>query len=146
VTALNEAWQAALAAEHQAAFGYPLLGPQLSGAERDLARACQAAHETLRDTTASRIAAAGLTPVAPRGDYPGLYPVTGAKAARALAVRLETGCAAAWRYLYATAAADAGTSDLRKRAQTALNASAVRATRWRLAGGTSPATVAFPGI
>jgi hypothetical protein len=146
VTAVDDAWQAALAAEHQAAFGYPLLGPQLTGADQALARACQAAHEALRDTTAARIAAAKLTPVAPLGDYPRLYPVSGAKAARALAVRLETDCAAAWRFLYATAAAADGNRTLCGQAQQALTASAVRATRWRIAAGTSPATVAFPGL
>ncbi len=88
--------------------------------------------------------------MAPLGDYAGLYPVADAKAARALAVRLETECAAAWRFLYATAAVatdgPAGTEQLRAQAQAALTASAVRATRWRVAAGTSPATVAFPGI
>jgi hypothetical protein len=146
MSAVDDAWQAALAAEHQAAFGYPLLGPQLSDAQQELARICQAAHEALRDTTAARIAAAGLTPVAPLGDYPGLYPVSGGSAARALAVRLESECAAAWRFLYATAAAESAPSDLRGPAQQALTASAVRTTRWRLAAGTSPATVPFPGI
>lgn len=146
MSALTDAWQAALAAEHEAAFGYPLLGPQLSGTQRDLARTCQAAHESLRDATEQRIASAGLTPVAPKGDYAALYPVDGAKAARALAVRLETNCAAAWRFLYATAAAAAGHATLRSQAQAALTASAVRATRWRVAAGTTPATVPFPGI
>lgn len=137
---IDDAWQAALAAEHQAAFGYPLLGTQLSGHDRDLARACQAAHEALRDTTEQRVASAGLTPVAPKGDYAGLYPVDGAKAARKLAVRLETECSAAWRFLYAMAAAAAGHRTLREQAQQALTASAVRATHWR---GSS---VPFPGI
>ena len=102
---VQRAWQAALAAEHQAAFGYPLLGPQLSGADRELARRCQDEHESLRNATSARLAAAGLDPVAPLGDYPALYPVVGVRAARALAVRLEDECATAWRYLYAAAAA-----------------------------------------
>ena len=140
MSAVDDAWQEALAAEHQAAFGYPLLGPHLTGAAQELARSCQAAHEALRDSTAARIAAAQLTPVAPLGDYAGLYPVDGAQAARALAVRLETECAAAWRFLYATGADAAGTRTLRSQAQAALTASAVRAARWR---GTP---VAFPGI
>lgn len=140
MSAVDDAWQAALAAEHQAAFGYPLLGPQLSGAQRDLARSCQAAHEALRDATEQRIAAAGLTPVPPKGDYAALYPVDSATAARALAVRLESACAAAWRYLYATAAESSGNRALRGQAQQALTASAVRAARWR---GSS---VPFPGI
>ena len=56
------------------------------------------------------IAAAGLVPVPPRADYPALYPVTGAAAARALAVRLENACAAAWRFLYLQAASTPATA------------------------------------
>ncbi len=148
MTALGDAWQAALAAEQQAAFGYPLLGPQLGGADRDLARGCQAAHEALRDATAAGIAAGGLTPVAPLGDYPALYPVAGARAAQTLAIRLEDACAAAWRYLYAEAAqnGDPPATARRREAQHGLTASAVRATQWRRAAGHTRATVAFPGI
>ena len=79
MTALDDAWQAALAAEHQAAFGYALLGPRLSGDDRALAVACSDAHEALRDATAAAIAAAGLVPDPPQADYPALYPVAGAR-------------------------------------------------------------------
>lgn len=147
--ALQDAWQAALAAEQRAAFGYGLLGAHLHGsAQLPLAISCSDAHEALRDSTEQAIAAAGLTPVAPAADYPDLYPVDTARQAAALAARLEDDCAAAWRYLYAAAAATASgrSRALRAVAQTALTASAVRATRWRKVTDPEKATVAFPGL
>lgn len=145
---LDDAWQAALAAEHQAVFGYGLLGVRLSGADRQLAVACSAAHADLRDTQESAIASAGLTPVGTEADYPALYPVADADAARHVAVRLEDACAAAWRYLYARAATATGTRTaiLRSIAQRQLTASAVRGTRWRVLVDPAKATTPFPGI
>ena len=142
MTALEDAWQAALASEQQAAFGYALLGPQLSGTPRHLAWHAGGAHQRSVDDTSAAMAAAGLTPTPPPADYPQLYPVSGPHAARALAARLEDECAAAWRYLYAVAAStsDPAATARRAEAQGALIASAVRATRWH---GSS---VPFPGI
>jgi hypothetical protein len=141
------AWQAALAAEHQAVFGYGLLGPQLRGAAQRLAVQCSDAHEALRDATEQTLAAAGHTPVPPAADYPQLYPVPDAMAAGALAARLEDDCAAAWRYLYAQTAAGATVpAGLRGLAQVALTASAVRATRWRYLADPAHATTPFPGV
>ncbi|MBE7187779.1 DUF4439 domain-containing protein [Jatrophihabitans endophyticus] len=149
MSALITAWQAALAGEHQAAFGYSLLGPRLTGRALALAIACSNAHEALRDRTEQALVAAGQSPVQSRADYPALYPVRTADAARALAIRLEDDCAAGWRHLYAVAAgmaADAQVTVVRHDAQSALTASAVRATRWRLVSGEARATVAFPGV
>ena len=145
MTALDDAWQAALAAEHEAVFAYGLLGPRLASTQ--LAMACEAAHETLRDATAEAIAAAGLVPVPPASDYPRLYPVPDADAARALAVRVEDDCATAWRYLYLVAASTPGAAarQLRGTAQDALTASAVRAVRWRIRMTPKHATRPFPG-
>lgn len=148
MTALDTAWQAALAAEHQAVFGYALLGPHLSGAQQQLAVSCSDAHETLRDTTTDAIAATGRTPVPTQADYPALYPVRDAAAARRLAIRLEDDCASGWRYLYLQAASSTGarSTTLRASAQHALTASAVRATRWRALADPTHATTPFPGI
>jgi hypothetical protein len=148
MTALDLAWQAALAAEQQAAFGYALLGPQLTGTQQQLAVSFSDAHESLRDATSAAVARAGLTPVPPRADYPSLYPVADAASARRLAIRLEDNCAAAWRYLYLRAASSAGAHarTLRGQAQNALTASAVRATQWRAVVTPSRATTPFPGI
>jgi hypothetical protein len=146
---LTDAWQAALAAEQRAAFGYGLLGAHLHGSPQlPLAISCSDEHEALRDATEQAIAAAGLAPAAPAADYPDLYPVRTAAQSGALAVRLEDDCASAWRYLYAVAASTAGTraDTLRATAQSALTASAVRATQWRKVTDPSAATVAFPGL
>jgi hypothetical protein len=145
---LAAAWQAALAAEHQAVFGYALLGPRLPGADQQLAVSCSDAHEALRDATEAELAGAGLTPVPPRPDYPTLYPVPDARSARALAVRLEGACADAWRYLYLVAASTAGSRarGLRGPAQAALTAGAVRGTQWRALITPDRATVPFPGL
>jgi Domain of unknown function (DUF4439) len=147
VIKLDSAWQAALAAEHQAAFGYSLLGPQLSGADQQRAINCSNAHESLRNGTSLAIAAAGLTPVPPQADYPALYPVANAAAAAELAVRLEDDCAVAWRFLYLQAASTTGTraTALRSSAQQALIASAVRGAQWRVTATPAHPTMAFPG-
>jgi hypothetical protein len=149
MSALTDAWQAALASEHRAAFGYGLLGAHLHGSPQlALAIACSDAHEALRDATEEAISAAGLAPVAAAADYPDLYPVNDPGQAAALAVHVEDGCAAAWRFLYSVAAESTGapTTRLRSTAQTALTASAIRATKWRLVTDPSSATVAFPGL
>lgn len=148
MSSLVDAWQGALAAEQEAAFGYGLLGPRLTAAQHAFAYACFQVHETTRDTTRAAIAVAGLTPTPPLPDYPALYPVADAAAARRLAVRLEDGTAAAWRYLYAQAAATTGAqaTKLRGTALAELTASAVRATRWRALIDPAKATTPFPGI
>jgi hypothetical protein len=145
VTALIAAWQAALAAEHQAVFGYGLLGPRLRGAQHNLAVTCEAVHEALRDAIEAAMAGSGVRPVQPRADYPELYPVRDAGQARALAARLEDDCAGAWRYLYAQAARGGAIMRMAQ-AQSALTASAVRATRWRLLVSPTDATRPFPGV
>ncbi|MCW2494797.1 DUF4439 domain-containing protein [Jatrophihabitans sp.] len=142
MTSFNDAWQAALAAEQQAVFGYSLLGPRLGTADQATARSSLAAHEALRDVVDAAMTAAGLVPGEPAADYPSLYPVSSASAARALAVRLEEDCAAAWRFAFRLATV----TTRRREAQTALTGSAVRATQWRRIAGVTPATTAFPGI
>jgi hypothetical protein len=158
MSALLVAWQAALAAEHQAVFGYSLLGAQLRGtALLSLAVTCSDAHEHVRDTTTQSLVAAGQRPAAAAADYPALYPVPDAAAAGLLAVRLEENCAASWRYLYAIAATVGSPEDsrvgaglraatVRTSAQDWLTAGAVRAVRWRRLVTPTSATVAFPGL
>jgi len=142
MSALTGAWQAALAAEHQAVFGYGLLGPR-AGDDAALAAADQDAHERLRDATSAALLATGLVPVAPAADYPALYPVGDQAAARRLALRLEDGCAAAWRFLFLQAA---GRPSLRRVAQANLTASAVRGVRWRRLVDPRHPAPAFPGL
>jgi hypothetical protein len=106
--------------------------------------------------------AAGLTPRGPLADYPTLYPVTSAKQAEALAVRMEDDCSSAWRALYAACVptnvpknlpknepnpvAAAPPAGLRAAAQSGLTDSAVRATRWRQLTKATPLTQPFPGL
>lgn len=142
-----DALQDALAAEHRAVFGYSVIGPQLSGTDRQRASNDQLAHEQVRDATSVLLAAAGRTPVGPAADYPDVYPAGGGTAALAVAAGLEDTAAAAWRYVYSVAAAagSAGTA-LRTLSQQNLTACAVRAARWRAVTDPARAAVPFPGI
>lgn len=157
--ATRDAWQAALAAEQRARFGYGVLGPQLAAPTLELARAAQSAHEELIATTSAAMSAAGVAPNPPAADYPDLYPVNSATAAKALAIRLEDAAARAWRFAYATAAGNSSAGQpsagapanpiersVLTLAQRALIDSAVRETQWRLQLGTGTPTVPFPGI
>lgn len=154
MTSVLDAWQAALAAEQAAAFGYGVLGPHVRAHYQSQARADQQDHRDLASRTAALLAATGATPVSPQADYPVPSPLTGA-AAEQHAVELEQACAAAWRYLIAVAAdvessrsgLDAASiRSLRGRAQSGLTAAAVRAVRWRRVTDPAHATVPFPGI
>ena len=141
--ARQAAWQAALVAEHEAVFGYGVLGPHLAGADQALAIACSNAHEQLRDRAEALLQAAGVQPDGPAADYPQLYPVTTPASARALGVRLEQGCAQAWRFLFVQAGLPLPE---RREAQHNLTASAVRASKWRVRIDPTNATEAFPGV
>jgi hypothetical protein len=152
-SALTDAWGRALDAEYEAVYGYALLGPRLAGADADTARTAQSSHEKQRDALAAAIAASGGNPPQPLAAYPDLGAPASAAEAATLAARLEDGCAAAWRFVYAAAAEPdvaaaehAKASQARVSAQQALIDCAVRATGWRLAAGITPATRAFPGL
>jgi Domain of unknown function (DUF4439) len=143
---VDAAWQAALATEYAAVFGYGTLGPKLTEAvDIALARRSQEEHRELRDATAAALAAAGRQPDAPQADYQPPFPVTSPVDAQRYALRLEVDCAAAWRYLVATAASGSAPDGLRRDAGVALTASAVRGTRWRRRLRPAQPTVAFPG-
>lgn len=147
--ALTDAWQGALAAEHRAAFAYGLVGAQLHGtSDVALVIACSDEHETLRNTTEAAMTSSRLDPAPPAADYPDLYPVSTAAQARAVASQVENDCASAWRFLYSVAASTTGPlpTKLRASAQSALTASAVRATKWARIARPPAATVAFPGL
>jgi hypothetical protein len=163
-SAIGRAWQAALASEQTAVYGYSALGPRLGDpAQLTQAHADQQAHRALAELTREQLLAAGQPAPEPAAYYPLPYPLTGATAAQQLALRLETATATAWRYLLATAASTtpsgsptasasvpglspAGLGALRGAALSALTASAVRAYGWRRLVSPASATVAFPGI
>jgi Domain of unknown function (DUF4439) len=137
------AWQAALAAEHAAVYGYGVVGPRVTVAEQARARTFEAQHRDLRDRLTIALARAGQSPVGAAPDYPLPFPLTAPSAARQLALRLETDAAAAWRYVIASAAAD---DPVRTLAQPALTGSAIRAMRWRTEITPLTPTVPFPGL
>jgi Domain of unknown function (DUF4439) len=135
------ALQAALAAEHAVIWGYGVVGAKAGDDLRPQVRDADDAHRTRRDATVTLIAKYGGDPVPTESSYGLPFPVTDRRSALRLAVHLEDGAAAAWRY------AVAATDDVavRRTALTALTEAAVRATRWRILLPATPATVAFPG-
>lgn len=145
MNAVISAWQAALAAEHAAIAGYDVIGPRLVvPAQVSLARDSQQAHRELRDATSARLVASGQAPIPAAADYPLPFSVNDPVSAQHFAIRLETACAAAWRYLISVA--DVSSRSLRAYAQQALTDSAVRAMRWRRLVTPAKPTVPFPGI
>jgi hypothetical protein len=146
-TALVSAWQGALAAEHAAVYGYAELGPLVQDGDVALARRYEAGHRDVRDTTSAALVGAGVVPVASLGTYPLPFAVTSAASAQRWAMVLEEQCAAAWRFLLATAASSVSANvSIRTVAAKALTDSAIRAMRWRVQLTPGTPTVAFPGI
>jgi Domain of unknown function (DUF4439) len=135
------ALQAALAAEHAVIWGYGVVGARAGDTLRAQVRDADDAHRTRRDATVTLIDRYGGDPVPTGSSYALPFPVTDRASALRLAVHLEDGAAAAWRY------AVAATDDVavRRTALVALTEAAVRATRWRLLVPTKVATLAFPG-
>ena len=136
-----QALQTALAAEHAVIWGYGVVGGRAGEALLAQVRDADEAHRTRRDDTVTLLAGYGGDPVPTRPSYALPFPVTDRRSALRLAVHLEEGTAAAWRY--AVAATDDVT--VRRAALTAVADAAVRATRWRMLLPTSPVTVPFPG-
>lgn len=135
------ALQTALAAEHAVVWGYSLVGAKAGDDLQPRVRDADDAHRTRRDATVTLLGRYGGDPVPTASSYALPFPVTDRASALRLAVHLEDGAAAAWRY--AVAATDDVT--VRRAALTALTEAAVRATRWRLLLPATPATLAFPG-
>ena len=145
-SALVAAAQDALAAELQAAWGYPVLGPRLADpAQIGLARAADDAHATTVVTLRATLVGLGRTPVAPAADYALPSPVTTPEQAVAYAVTLEQACAAAWRFVVVRGGDGTDVAGLKATAVDALAVTAVRAARWRAVVTPDSPTVAFPG-
>jgi Domain of unknown function (DUF4439) len=151
----------ALQAEQLAVYGYDSLGPKVApGSGPPLARTCELAHRDLvtsiqallmaSPTPAPTPPSSSTNPSALAGSLP-LVAVDDATA-RQLAVRLEEGCASAWRYVLArladapTTTGSTGSIGLWAVGVGALADSAVRAVRWRQSGGSASPSVPFPGI
>ena len=135
------ALQTALAAEHAVVWGYGVVGGRVGETLRPAVRDADSAHRTRRDGTAALVRRYGGEPVATEAAYALPFPVPDRKAALRLAVHLEEGVAAAWRY----AMESTDEVVVRRTALAALTDAAVRATRWRLLLPPTAPTVAFPG-
>lgn len=131
---------AALTAEYAAIFAYGTIGVHLTDAERQAAREAEAIHRRRRDDLVLRLSDGGAPVPADRAGYTLPHPVTDRASALRLAIEVEERTASHWRAaLAATDGAERG------EVLAALTDCAIRATRWRLAAGVTPATVPFPG-
>jgi len=136
-----DALQDALAGEHAVIWGYGVVGAEVTEEQQPDVRAAELAHRCRRDATAELLRSLAAVPTEAEAYYELPFPVTDPASGLRLAVHLEAGAAAAWRFVLG----QTDDAELRRTALEALTASAVQATRWRLAAGTEPATVAFPG-
>ncbi len=133
--------QAALGAEHAALWVYGLVSAFLPDSLDATVAEGTTAHRARRDATERLLADAGETPRPAEPAYVPPKPVTDRKSAIAVLVVAESDTTVAWRAVLER------TDDaaVRRTALEALTIAAVRATRWRIAAGQSPATPAFPG-
>jgi Domain of unknown function (DUF4439) len=131
------ALQAALAAEQAACYGYGVVGAHLAATASLLAEAtaCWTAHQRARDELEQLIIAAGGSPAPAAAAYQLPVTVRSETAARALAVRLESGVASAYLGLVAL-----GSLALRRFGAVQMQQSAVRSARW------NGRPAAFPGL
>lgn len=98
--AVLQALQRALAAQHAAVFGYPVIGVKLRDpGQVQLARELEARHRHIRDELMAQIAARRASPTPAEPSYTPPQPVTAPADAQRWALELEQDCAAAYRYL-----------------------------------------------
>ena len=135
-----EATQDALGAEHAALWVYGLVSAFLSGYDSSV-QECRNAHRARRDATELLLSGAGQSPRSAEPAYVTPQPVTDQASAIAVIVLAETDCTVAWRAVLERTDDKA----LRAAALDGLRDSAVLATRWRVAGGQTPATPPLPG-
>ncbi|MET9224184.1 ferritin-like domain-containing protein [Streptomyces sp. NPDC088197] len=135
MSAVLDAAQAALAAEHAAVYGYGVVGGLVGGSRRPEARQAYDAHRARRDVLGRTVRDLGGVPVTAAAGYQLPFPVADAAAALRLAAYLEERVAGAYGDVVRSAI-----GDIRRDAAGAMREAAVRAVRWR--GG----SVAFPGL
>jgi hypothetical protein len=138
----TEAVQQALGAEHAALWVYGLVSAFLPASFVAATNEGSAGHRARRDATERLLAAAGSTPRPAEPAYLPPKPVTDQTSALAVLVVAESDCGVAWRAVLE----HTDDAELRRAALTALTESAVRATRWRKAGGITPLSPAMPGL
>ncbi|WHT17929.1 ferritin-like domain-containing protein [Crossiella sp. CA-258035] len=135
------ALQRALAAEHAADWAYGLATAFVKDAQQNALRDGATQHRARRDATERLLRDVGATPVPAEPAYAPPQPVTDQPTAITLLVTAETDTAGAWRAVLERTT----DANLRRTSLDALTSAAVRATRWRKAGGATPLTVPFPG-
>jgi len=136
-----DALQDALAGEHAVIWGYGVVGAEAAEQHLPAVRVAEQAHRTRRDDTADLLRSMSAEPIEAEAYYELPFPVTDPASAVSLAVHLEQGAAAAWRFVLG----QTEDAELRRTALVALTESALQAVQWRLQAGIAPATVAFPG-
>jgi hypothetical protein len=135
-----DALQAALGTEHAALWAYGLVAAYDPKGESTISDAVTS-HQSARDLAANLIVQAGGTPIGPEPAYTTPTPVTDVATAIALALTIESDCAAAWR----SVAGSTDDSTLRGTALSALTDCAMRMVTWRQAAGDKTVTIPFPG-
>lgn len=135
-----KALQAALASEHAAIWCYGLVAAADKG-DVKLINQMRSAHLIRRDAASQRLAEGQGQAEPPAAAYTLAAPPTNVGTARALAIQIESDCAAAWYAL----AGNTDDEQLRRVAGAALSDTAVRITQWKKISGINPITVPFPG-
>jgi hypothetical protein len=135
------ATQDALGAEHAALWVYRLVSAFLSNDYDNAVAEGVSAHRARRDATELLLGGAGQNPRSAEPAYVTPQPVTDEASAIAVIVVAETDATVAWRAVLERTDDKA----LRAIALDGLTDAAVRATRWRMAGGQTPATPPLPG-
>jgi hypothetical protein len=125
VSRVVDALQAALAREHEAVYGYGVVGARLTGADRTTASAYLADHKHARDRLEALIRSRHATPVGPRPAYDLPVTVTDPRTARTLGARIERATAGAYAALVA-----ASGGSVRRQAALAMQDCARRQARW----------------
>lgn len=135
-----DALQTAIAAEHAAVWIYGLVSAYLSSDFDDGIEQADVEHRRRRDGVHAVLTALDVQPdvAAPAYDLP--EPVDGEDSAMAAVVTAEDDALGAWRGVLERTEHPA----LREFASDAMQASAVRATRWRREAGSTPAAIALP--
>ncbi|TDV46402.1 ferritin-like domain-containing protein [Actinophytocola oryzae] len=135
------ATQDALGAEHAALWVYGLVSAFLPGSYDASVQECRNAHRARRDATELLLSGAGQSPRSAEPAYVTPQPVTDQASAIAVIVLAESDATVAWRAVLER------TDDraLRTAALDGLRDAAVRATRWRVAGGQTPSAPPLPG-
>lgn len=132
--------RAALSAEHAAIFAYGRIGVLLDDGGKAEARAAEVAHRARRDALVVRLDDLNASPAPADPSYGLPFQVSDLAGARRLAVHIEDGVAATWRAVLKVVE-----REQRRVALEAYSDAAIRAMRWRMLSGITPATTPFPG-